>query len=109
VSGGPEEDGTNGVEGESHEDGGAVAPPGSDEGGGDTEDEVRSEVSHLNHGGLELADTERVLNLLVENIDEGVRETPEEAEKKTKGGQRCSLRRRETRETHKREVTRAKA
>jgi hypothetical protein len=82
VGGGPEEDGTNGVEGESHEDGGAVAEPGSDEGGGEAEDEVGAEVADLDQGRLELADTERVLNLLVENIDEGVRETPEEAEKR---------------------------
>lgn len=80
LGGRPEEEGAGNVETKTDEDGGAVRETGGKVRRGDGKDKVGAKVGNLDGGGLKLGDVERVLDLLVENVDEGVRETPEEEE-----------------------------
>lgn len=106
VSSRPEEDGTEGVERETHEDGDFVALALHDLSSDGREEQVTAaEVDDLETGGLQLGDVEDGLEMLIEHIEETVGETPEEEERDDKGERedelsaleeaRCELRSRE--------------
>ena len=78
---GPEKDGTGRVQGETHDDGEFVAAALQDFGGDGREGKVTdTKVGGLETGRLDLGDAEDVLEVLVEDIEETVCETPEEEE-----------------------------
>ena len=78
----PEEDGTERVERETHQNSDLVTLSLEDLSGDWGKAEVTTtEVHDLKTGGLELGDTEDSLEVLVENIEKTVRETPEEEER----------------------------
>ena len=78
----PEENGTERVEGETHQDGDLVTLSLEDLSGNWRVAEVTTtEVHDLEASGLELGNAEDSLEVLVENIEETVRETPEEEER----------------------------
>jgi hypothetical protein len=78
---GPEEDGPERVEAETHDDGEFVSPAlqhfTSDGGVGKVTD---TEIGDLKTCGLELGDAEDSLEVLVEDVEETVGETPQEEE-----------------------------
>jgi hypothetical protein len=78
---GPEENGAERVEAETHDDGELVSPAlqhfTGDGGVGKVTD---TEVGDLKTGGLELGDTEDILEVLVKDVEETVGETPQEEE-----------------------------
>jgi hypothetical protein len=78
---GPEEDGPERVEAETHDDGELVSAAlqhfTGDGGVGKVTD---TEVGDLETGGLELGDTEDILEVLVQDVEETVGETPQEEE-----------------------------
>jgi len=78
----PEEDGTERVKAETHDDGDLVTLALEDLSGDGREDEVTTtEVHDLETGRLELCDSENILEVLVQDIEKTVRETPEEEER----------------------------
>jgi len=78
----PEEDGTERVEAEAHDDGSLVTPALEDLSGNGREDEVTTtEVHDLKTGRLKPCDTQDVLEVLVQDIEQTVRETPEEEQR----------------------------
>lgn len=78
----PEEDGTKRVESETHDDGDLVTLALEDLSGNGREDEVTTtEVHDLETGRFELCDSEDILEVLVQDIEKTVRETPEEEER----------------------------
>jgi hypothetical protein len=79
---GPEEDGAERVEGETHDDGELVSAALQDFTGDGGEGKVTdTKVGDLETGGLELGDAEDILEVLVEHDEETVGETPQEEER----------------------------
>jgi len=75
----PEHNSTDGVERKTHEDTDLVTETLQDLSGDGGENEITaSKVHYLKTGGLELCDTEDILEMLVQDIEKTVRETPEE-------------------------------
>jgi hypothetical protein len=86
VSDRPEEDSTKRVERKTHQDGLLVTAALKDFGGNGREEEVTTtEVHDLETSGLETADAENSLEMLVEDIEKTVGETPEEEERDDEG------------------------
>jgi hypothetical protein len=86
VSSRPEHDGTDGVEGKTHQNTDLVTESLENLSSDGGEDEVTtSKVHDLETGGLELCNTENILEMLVQDIEETVRETPEEEERSDEG------------------------
>lgn len=86
VGSGPEEDGTQGIEREAHEDSDLVALALHDFSSNGREEQVTTtEVDDLQTGRLELGDVEDGLEMLVEHIEKTVGETPEEEERDDEG------------------------
>jgi len=85
VSSRPEEHGTKRVETKTHDDGDLVTLALEDLSGDGREDEVTTtEVHDLETGRFELCDSEDILEVLVQDIEKTVRETPEEEERSDK-------------------------
>lgn len=82
VGGRPEHDGTERVESKTHDDSElvALAPQDLSSDGGE-EQVATTEVHDLETGRLELCDAEHILEVLVEDIEKTVGETPEEEER----------------------------
>lgn len=86
MCGWPEHDSTDGVERETHKDTDFVTEALQDLSGNGGEEEVTTtEVHDLETSGLELGDTEDILEVLVQDIKKTVRETPEEEERGDEG------------------------
>lgn len=82
----PEEDGAERVEEETHKDGDLVTLALHDlSSNGRVEEVTATEVHDLQTGGLELRDTKDSLEMLVQDIEKAVRETPEEEERGDEG------------------------
>lgn len=82
----PEHNSTDGVERETHKDTDLVTKALEDLSSDGREDEVTTtEVHDLETGRLELCDTEDILEMLVQDIEKTVRETPEEEERGDEG------------------------
>jgi hypothetical protein len=79
---GPEEDGAERVEAETHDDGELVSAALQDfTGDGGVGKVTDTKVGDLETGRLELGDAEDILEVLVEDVEETVRETPQEEER----------------------------
>ena len=82
----PESDGSDRVQGESHKNSDLVALTSHDLCSDRRVDEVAAtEVHDLKASTLQLGDPEDILEMLVEDIEETVRETPEEEERDDQG------------------------
>jgi hypothetical protein len=88
----PEHDSTDRVERKTHKDTDLVTEALQDLSGDGREDEVTTtEVHDLETGGLELCDTEDILEMLVQDIEKTVRETPEEEQRGDEGDREDEL------------------
>lgn len=76
MSGRPEHESADGVEGESEVDSLLVAEARNDDSDDGREDDVSAEVGDLEESGLELGDAEEGLEVLVQDIEETVGESP---------------------------------
>lgn len=76
MSGRPEHESADGVERETEVDTLLVAEAGDDDSNDGREDDVSAEVGDLEEGRLKLGDSEEGLEVLVEDIEKSVRESP---------------------------------
>lgn len=82
----PEHDSTDGVKRKTHKDTDLVTEALQDLSGDGREEEVTTTKVHdLKTGGFELGDTEDILEMLVQDIEKTVRETPEEEQRGDEG------------------------
>ena len=82
----PEHDSTDGVQRKTHKNTDLVTETLQDLSGDGREDEVTTTKVHdLKTGGFELCDAEDILEMLVQDIEKTVRETPEEEQRGDEG------------------------